>query len=573
MKSHTGILEPEEQARQLEEIAHYDRLTGLPNRVLLGNRLDQAIAQSNRRGQPLAVVSIDLEGLRAINDRHGHHAGDQVLASLGLAMERVLRKGDTLARQGGDEFAAVLLDMADAESCVPILTSLLEAVAEPVQFGNFSLQVAASIGIAFYPQADEVGAEQLLRQAVQAMHKARQAGKNRYHFFDSTQDSAVRSPQENLERIRQALDAEEFVLYYQPKVNMSSGKVVGAEALIRWQHPERGLLPPSAFLAVIEDHPLSVEVGEWVISTALTQMEQWLDQGLDIPISVNVGTRQLQQLDFVDRVVALLAEHPRLRPSSLELEILESSALKDVAQLSRLLTGCRAIGVSLALDNFGAGNSSLNDLKRLPTNVLKIDPSFVREILENPEELTILEGVLGLATAFRRQSIAEGVESVDQGLLLLQLGCELAQGYAIAHPMQAHEFPAWAETWRPDPRWAKALSVGLDDRPLLYASVEHRAWIVAIETFLKGESAIEPKLSRHQCRFGAWLDAEAQAGRTLHPDFQGVVAMHFKMHALASGILKLHSQGRTADGVARLAELQTLLDKLLEQLQSFRSEG
>jgi len=570
MKSPPVTFELEEQARQLDEVAHYDLLTGLPNRILLCERLDQAIAQSNRRGQTLAVACLDLDGLKAINGRHGHHAGDLVLASLGQGMTKALRKGDTLARLGGDEFAAVLLDLADPEASVPVLKRLLEAISDPVPFGDLFLQVAANIGIAFYPQAGDVDGEQLMRQAVQAMNLAKQAGKNCYHFYDLSTDSGVRNRFETVERIREALEAREFVLYYQPKVNMSTGKVVGAEALIRWRHPERGLLPPTSFLPVIEDHLLSVDLGEWILGSALTQMEQWLEAGLDFPVSVNVGSRQLLQVDFVARVSALLAEHPKVNPGSLELEILESSALRDVAQLSKVLTACRLIGVSLSLDDFGTGNSSLNDLKRLPTNVLKIDPCFVRDILDNPEDLNILEGVLGLAEAFGRKSIAEGVETADQGLLLLQLGCELAQGYGIAHPMQAHEFPGWAATWKPDPRWATALSLGLDDRPLLYASVEHRAWFAAIEAFLKDESNLEPKLTRHQCRFGAWLDTEVQAGRATHSSFQAIAALHYRIHAVAAGILKFKTSGKDAEGIARLGELHELLDKLLELLQSFR---
>jgi EAL domain-containing protein (putative c-di-GMP-specific phosphodiesterase class I) len=234
---------------------------------------------------------------------------------------------------------------------------------------------------------------------------------------------------------------------------MQSGKVVGAEALIRWQHPEHGLLAPAAFLPVIEDHPLAVDVGEWVIDTALRQLEVWNAAGLDLPVSVNIGARQLQQSDFIKRLKAILAKHPNVNPTNLELEVLETSALADMAQVSQVIEECAAIGVKFALDDFGTGYSSLTYLKRLRVSLLKIDQSFVRDMLDDPDDMAILEGVIGLAAAFKRGVIAEGVESVAHGTVLLQLGCELAQGYGIARPMPPEQIPAWAATWKPDLAW------------------------------------------------------------------------------------------------------------------------
>jgi EAL domain-containing protein (putative c-di-GMP-specific phosphodiesterase class I) len=401
------------------------------------------------------------------------------------------------------------------------------------------------------------------------MHRARAAGKNRYLFFDSKNDPSQGGHPETPERIRQALVAREFVLYFQPKVNMCTGKVEGAEALIRWQHPQRGLLLPEEFLSIIEDHPLAVELGEWVIGSALSQMENWLDTGFEISVGVNVGSRQLQQPGFSDRLAKMLIEHPRVKPSSLELDILETNSPEDAAELSQLLTKCRTTGVSFALDDFGAGHISLAELKGLPVDVLKIDPGFVREILENPADLGILEGIIGLIAAFRRQAVAEGVETVEQGLMLLHLGCELAQGFGIAQPMPAGEFPAWAAAWRPDPRWTEAVTVAVDERPLLHAGVEHRAWAAAIEAFLKKESDQEPRLSRYQCQFGAWLYGEGPAGRSSQPEFQPIVALHWRIHALAAGIVKFHTQGRDEEGLARLGELKDLVDKLADLLNAF----
>jgi diguanylate cyclase (GGDEF)-like protein/PAS domain S-box-containing protein len=438
---------------QLEHIAHFDALTSLPNRVLLADRLQQAKAQALRRNQQLAVAFLDLDGFKTINDQHGHDAGDQVLVKLAQRMKQALREGDSLARLGGDEFVAVLIDLEDQAASLPMLSRLLLACAQSVQVGDLSLHVSASLGVTFYPQAQDIDADQLIRQADQAMYQAKLAGKNRYHIFDATQDSSIRGHHESIERIRLALEMSEFVLYYQPKVNMRSGQIIGAEALIRWQHPEKGLLLPAVFLPVIEDHALAVFIGEWVIDTALTQIELWRSAGLDMKVSVNIGARQLQQSDFVERLKSILAKHPQVDPTSLELEVLETSALEDFAQVSQVIEDCAQIGVTFALDDFGTGYSSLTYLKRLRVQVLKIDQSFVGDMLEDSADWAILQGIIGMAAAFKQDIIAEGVETIEHGSLLLQLGCILAQGYGIARPMPAAQMPKWATEWQPDAAW------------------------------------------------------------------------------------------------------------------------
>ena len=448
----TDITLMKEHQHQLEHIAHYDLLTGLPNRVLLADRLHQAIVQSQRWQRRIGVVFLDLDGFKTINDTHGHVAGDSLLITVAQRIKSALREGDTLARIGGDEFVAVLVDLEGPHDCEPLLDRMLKAAATPVWVGDALLQVSASMGVTIYPQ-DGAEPELLVRHADQAMYLAKQAGKNRYHLFDVVLDAAVKTQRESLEHIRQALQAREFVLHYQPKVNMRSGAVVGAEALIRWAHPQRGLLAPGVFLPVIEDHPLIVDLGEWVIDTALAQMAQWHAQGLDLPVSVNVGARQLQTSEFVERLSGLLARHPSVQPQWLELEVLETSALEDMAQVHRVMHACHDLGVAFALDDFGTGYSSLTYLKHLPAATLKIDRSFVLGMLDDPNDLAIVQGIIGLANAFRRQVIAEGVETREHGVRLLALGCELAQGYGIAPAMAAETLPAWAADWRTNGRW------------------------------------------------------------------------------------------------------------------------
>jgi len=470
----TDITQRKDHERRLEYLAHYDALTSLPNRVLLADRLRQDIAQAHRRKQCLAVAYLDLDNFKPINDTHGHEVGDKLLNTLATRMKQAMREGDTLARMGGDEFVAILLDLSDVESSVPVLNRLVAAVTQPVSIGSLVLKVSASLGVTFYPQVGDVDAEQLLRQADQAMYQAKLAGKNRYHIFDAELDRSVRGHHESLDRIRQALAEREFVVHYQPKVNMRTGRVVGAEALIRWQHPERGLLLPAAFLPVIEDHAIAIEIDEWVIATVLNQAVLWRESGLQIPVSANVGARHLQQTDFTARLRALLAAHPGVRPGDLELEVLETSALNDMAKVAQVIKDCRELGVMFALDDFGTGYSSLTHLRQLPVAQIKIDKSFVLGMHDHPDDMAILEGVLGLAASFRRDVIAEGVQTKEQGKMLLLLGCELGQGFGIGHPMPAQELPGWSATWRPDPAWVDCPPASRDEMRLLLADMAFR---------------------------------------------------------------------------------------------------
>ena len=450
----TDITLMKEHEGQLERIAHYDLLTNLPNRVLLADRLSQAMLQCSRHAQSLAVVFLDLDGFKHVNDAYGHDVGDELLIALSIRMKEALREGDTLSRIGGDEFVAVLTDLTAVEDCEPVLERFLLATSEPVTIGDVVVNVSASIGVTLYPQ-DSVNADQLMRHADQAMYVAKQSGKNRYHLFDTAQDDAVKVQRESLEAIRSALDNHQFVLHYQPKVNMKTGAVTGVEALIRWQHPERGLLHPIEFLPVIENNPMSIEMGEWVIDSTLTQISQWQAMGLNLPVStsVNIAAVQIQQPDFTQRLTSLLAAHPSVEPNYLGLEVLETSALDDIHHVSKTMNDCMALGVNFALDDFGTGYSSLTYLRRLPANLIKIDQSFVRNMLHDADDLAIVESVIALAKSFKRDVIAEGVETIEHGTALLQLGCELAQGYAIAKPMPASDIPAWVIDWKPNVNW------------------------------------------------------------------------------------------------------------------------
>lgn len=440
-----------EHQMQLTHRALFDQLTGLPSRMLLGEHMRQGIEHCRTSGKRMAVCYIDLDDFGKINEEHGRHQGDNLLIGAAECMRSCLRGGDTLARIGSDEFALVLRGLDEDEELDAVMACVQAHLAQPFIADDFTATLTASIGITIYPQ-DGADADTLLRHADQAMMEAKQHGKGQIQFFDPEIDKRIRAQQETISLMRGALARREFVLYYQPKVDMSQSLVVGAEALIRWQHPERGLLPPGVFLPVIEEDLFMIELSEWVIAEALAQMARWRAIGLDLAVSVNISALHLLQPNFVERLQTLLAAQADTPGSRLEIEVLETSELNNMHQVQKVVAACQDMGVGFSLDDFGTGYSSLTYLRQLSVDTVKIDQSFVRNMLEVSEDLAIISSVIGLAAAFKRNVVAEGVETVAHGKLLLELGCNLAQGYGIARPMPGEDIPGWAGRW-PDAAW------------------------------------------------------------------------------------------------------------------------
>lgn len=432
--------------------ANYDALTGLPNRNLLADRMQQSIMRNELSPHHIAIAFIDLDGFKEINDLHGHGLGDDLLRDIAKKINDSLRPCDTLARFGGDEFIMILDELSDPDECTPILKNILELVADTIFINQKAIKVTASIGVTVYPQ-DKSNPDQLIRHADQAMYIAKQSGKNCLHIFDVAKDVAATHQFEELENIRAALKNNEFVLYYQPKINMKTNEVIGLEALIRWQHPQLGLLPPVTFLPIIEYNILNIELGEWVIKSALNQLSSWSDLGLDLPISVNISPLQLQHPDFVNRLQLIFQKYPSYQAGRIEFEILETSALDEIEQVAELIAKCHELGIVFSIDDFGTGYSSLTYLKRLPTECLKIDRSFVIDMLDDRDDRAIVLGVIQLAKTFERSVIAEGVETIAHGEQLLSLGCHLAQGFGISKPMPEENFPQWLEKWKAQNEW------------------------------------------------------------------------------------------------------------------------
>ncbi len=446
-------LRREAAENELAQIAYYDPLTELPNRRLFADHLRRAITSARRNQSLIAVCYLDLDNFKLINDEFGHEVGDRVLVRAAQTLQDSVRGGDVVGRWGGDEFAILLTNLEGHDTCVSALKRLLNALSGGQNFDGISRALTAGVGVTLV-RGDIDDPDTLLRQADQAMYLAKRAGRNGYHIFDPQQDSDDRRSSEARQQLRSALDNNELTLYFQPKVEMSNGVVYGAEALLRWRHPTGNLLAPGKFLPMWETHESMSDVDRWVLENTLVQLNQWLDQGVRLALSVNVSAWLLQDTAFIGFLESLFNTYPRTR-GMIELEITETRALDDISRISKLMELCAAMRVDFALDDFGTGFSSLMHLQRLPAQTLKIDSSFVRAMLEDDNDKNLVKGIVGLGDALGKRVIAEGVETVAHGDELLKLGCRYAQGYGIAEPMPAKEFLRWIDSYVVPVSWCQ----------------------------------------------------------------------------------------------------------------------
>jgi diguanylate cyclase (GGDEF)-like protein/hemerythrin-like metal-binding protein len=555
---------------QLRRLAYEDALTGLPNRRALEDRLQREIEQCEQSGRQLVLALLDLDDFLLLNERHGTAFGDDLLVALGRRIRSSCGRSVFVARIGGDEFVILIPKIRSEEEAFPSLRRLLLAINAPLTVSGIDVKLTASMGVTRYPQPGNVSEDQLLRQAQQALFQAKMQGKNRLQQYDLQWEQNARALTGKQEEIKQALRNREFVLFYQPKVNMATGTVLGAEALIRWQKPSGERLLPGAFLPAIEDHPLEIELGDWVIRTALAQAELWHGQGLDLEVSVNVTSLQILEEAFVSKLEAALAAHPAVAHNALQIEILESSALRDLDKVSQVMQACRELGVRFALDDFGTGFSSLAYLQNLPANVLKIDQSFVRNMQDDSGGLSIISGIIGMSQAFRLQVIAEGVETEAQGDLLLRMGCELGQGYAIARPMPAGEVAHWASRWRAFASWRGQKPVEFHNLPLLHAEVEHRHWVNQLQQWLQGESATLPALQTTGCGLGHWIENDGQHRFAHHPTFTQLLSDHAQLHRVGEQAIDAHARGDEEAVQTHLAQLQRYGKRVLSALRALQ---
>lgn len=564
-----------EKGKQLELDAHYDNLTGLPNRLLLSDRLNLAIAHSQRTENLLGVCLLDLDGFKQVNDELGHHAGDQLLVEAARRINENLRTDDTAVRLGGDEFVLLIGGIAHEADCLDVVQRVLSGISRPYQIQGKTAKVTASIGVTMYP-LDSVVPDQLIRHADQAMYKAKAEGKNRFHLFDLTMESKLRANKHAVEGIGKALEKGQLKLFYQPKVNCVDGKIIGLEAVTRWQHPILGQILPAEFLPLIEHDDMIIKVGEWVLTSALDQLQAWRKQNLDIPISVNVAVHHLMHSGFPAFLDSLIESYPNCI-QQLEIEILETAALEDINKVSKIIHDYQRQGITFALDDFGTGYSSLTHLKHLTANILKIDRSFVQAMHENPDDLVIIQGMIGLADAFQRDIIAEGVESIEQTLLLIELGCANVQGYAIARPMPAENVPGWLSSFTSDPRWRLAHSHYPDrnDFELLLLQVTHRHWLELIRTQSEKTSNHEPEepVDYQSCRITRWYESPSMSRFRNSDQMKRIIVSHRAAHDYVDQLIALDR-----DKDYRLAEslekkLTDANDRLISELKQYRESN
>jgi diguanylate cyclase (GGDEF)-like protein/PAS domain S-box-containing protein len=552
---------------QLNLMAHYDVLTKLPNRALFIDRFNQSIAHSKRTKNQLAVCFLDLDDFKPVNDNYGHNVGDRLLIEVAGRITACIREEDTVSRQGGDEFAILLNDIKSTSQYEETLKRIHQAVALPYFIDDIQHNVTASSGVTLYP-LDDGDIDTLLRHADHAMYQSKLSGKHRSQLYSPDSDQRIIQKNIHLEEIERALCNHELQLYYQPKVNMANGDVYGVEALIRWNHPEKGLIPPLDFLPFIDGTPLEIKVGEWVIHKALQQLTDWQKKNIELEVSINISSNHLLSSSFIEVLEKCFAEHSSIDAQYLQLEILESSALGDLNKINQIIETCQArLGISFALDDFGTGYSSLTHLRSLPVDIIKIDQSFVRDMLDDPSDYSIIEGVIDLTNTFNRNVIAEGVETTNHGIMLLFMGCEKAQGYAIGKPMPAMVFLQWLKDYVPNKDW---LLYGnkyptYKDNSLKIFRIISDQWK---EKFRKKIVSLPeanlswPLMNSKDCHCGNWIHQKKQEQLLEKEEFKQLEQAHNEIHIIAKEMQSQYQIGDIETAQAFLPDIELAFKKM-----------
>lgn len=563
----TDISEIKNQQKQLEVLAYYDPLTQLPNRTLFADRFSMAALQSKRHNSLLAVCFLDLDDFKPVNDKYGHNIGDELLIAVSERITSTLRESDSISRQGGDEFILLLGDVYNQLQIEKLLDRLLFYISQPYKIEGKTIQITATAGVTIYP-SDDSDIDTLIRHSDQAMYKAKLEGKCGYSFYNLEEDQKTIIKHYHLQEITEAISKDQLELYYQPKVNMVTGHVYGAEALIRWNKPGIGIVPPLEFLPLIEGTNLDIDIGEWVINTALKQADTWLKLGLSLEISINISAHHLLSDSFIIQLEDALNRHPSFDPEQLQIEVLESFVLSDVTKTATIMKKCRhLLGINFALDDFGTGYSTLSHLRNLPADTIKIDQSFVRNMLINNDDYSIIDGVIGLANSFGRHIIAEGVETNDHGLMLIMMGCRDAQGYFIAKPMPSKELPSWVEAYSANPDWLRysSTSITANDMSLELFRLSYKYWFTEFKKGLLNSNQNIPEwtLKPHtKCQCGEWIKRAKLKNIFDKNWLSNLDTKHQAMHKQASELYNYAVIGELADPYAAIKQLQAAMDDI-----------
>lgn len=565
----TDITETKAQQQALEVIAHYDVLTKLPNRLLLNDRFGQAVAHSDRSKTILAVCFLDIDNFKPVNDRYGHNVGDCLLIDVAKRLKDTIRDEDTVSRHGGDEFILLLGGFASVNQCEVLIERIIQAVNRPYTIEGGEITISASIGYTFHP-IDKGDLDTLVRHADHAMYQAKLFGKNTYHAFSTAESEHTLAMHSNLKQVRHAIENEQLRLHFQPKVNMLTGEVFGLEALVRWQHPEKGLLNPIDFLPLITGSDVEIELGNWVIKSALKQLHHWKQQGLKIQVSINVSSNHLLSDSFLIKLSQEFGQYKHMA-DCIQLEILENSVIGDLGKINQIIKTCQDIlGVSIALDDFGTGYSSLTHLKKLMVDDIKIDRSFVRDMLDDHNDFAIIDGLVGLADSFSRGLIAEGVETTEHGLLLINMGCKRAQGFCIARPMPPGEVMGWLENYEPNPAWLalSKLHRSIVERKKAIFMLIIDAWVRRIEAKLKGIESVEdwPVLHYEDTPMKQWIRDEMRSNRFETDVLETLDKLNQSLLISANAIHAAYKQGKSEHVQLNLDDFRLTYTKMKKLL-------
>ena len=442
----SDITARKESEERIRHLAQFDSLTGLPNRALLADRLAQLIHAAARSQAKLALLFIDLDRFKEVNDSMGHEAGDLLLISIAKRLQQCVRESDTVARMGGDEFIVATPQLAQAEDAAVVARKVLSAIKEPLSISGTAIAISGSVGICVFPD-DGTTASQLIRNADSAMYQAKRSGRDAYRFYTSSMNDRALERLSMEAALRSAVAEQEFILHYQPQIDIGSGSIIGAEALVRWNRPGFGLVPPGEFIPIAEERGLIVSIGKWALDESARQAAIWKKEGVPLRIAVNISSIEFHQRGFVEQIAAALSSH-RLPPQYLELEITEGVMIREADAAIALLRRLHRMGIELSIDDFGTGFSSLNYLRRLPIHRLKIDRSFVDEITHHPETVRVVHGIVALAKGLGLRVVAEGVETQAQLALLREAGCDEAQGFLFSRALPADAFEKFVRHWR-----------------------------------------------------------------------------------------------------------------------------
>ncbi len=557
--------------KRVEFMAYYDPLTGLPNREMLRDYLVESIARTKRSYEYLAVCYLDIDDFKAINDQYGQEAGDQILKKVSHFLSSNLGKYDFVARVGGDEFVIVLNELPTLHASENTIRQLLDKISNSVKIGKTQIEITASVGATIYP-VDNSEPDVLIRHADQAMYQSKVSGHSSYHIYDLAYAQEQKTHNRIINEIDIALKQDQLSLLYQPKIDLRNGKVIGAEALVRWLHPEMGQMQPILFLPYLDGNALEFELGEWVVTNALEQMMLWRRAGHDFAISVNISPRQIQTERFADFIETILQNYPDDIGQNLELEILETADVAEPEIMTNVMKRCAKLGIKFSLDDFGTGYSSLSYFHRFPIDIVKIDQNFVSDMLDDARDLDIVEGVLHLAGALKRPVIAEGVESVEIGLMLLHLGCFYAQGFGIAQPMGVKKFEQWLDDWKEKSIWHQ-----LSNQPHIGDSVaelhipifSHTRWLNKTVDYLKSNMQSDvPQIDDDKCMFTRWYKGTAEKYYGRHPSYPKLHKKHKELHQMASELIASNAQPSEKVSDDQIKELIKSSNEFIEIIKS-----